>query len=202
MDSVCFFQPLVELVSEGKVVFNVEIGKNGYVLVSVLYSHEEVKDKLFKRIAPMVFKGYARELDEKLFAALANPMRKTVELAVNMLEYERTLEEVSKANMANQKKQAAKQVKVSKSIDLKKVNNDVEEEEGESVFPAVEKTAAEVSAEDRRKRFDKMMLEVEELASCGNYTGAWMKVPSIGEFPEMEDLITSKREEFSAKFAV
>jgi PRTRC genetic system protein E len=200
MDTVNFFGPLAELVTEGEVMLNVEIGKNGYMMVSVLYSHKQVKDSSLKRITPLIFKGFAKELDEKFFSTLAAPMKKTVGLAINMLEYERNLEEVIQANKANQKKQINKS---GKAGHLKEAGSVMQEEDGveEEALPVVEKTEEERLAEEKKKRFDKMMVEANAEAKTGNYTGAWMKLPTIKDFPEMEELIARKREEFSSKFA-
>jgi PRTRC genetic system protein E len=200
MDTVNFFQSIAELVSEGEVMLNVEIGKNGYMMVSVLYSHKQVKDNSLKRITPLIFKGFAKELDEKFFSTLANPMKKTVGLAINMLEYERNLEEAVQANKTNQKKQVNKS---GKAGNFRKEGGVMQEEEGveEELLPVVEKTEGERAAEEKKKRFDKIMVEVNALAATGNYTGAWMKVPPIAEFPEMVDIITKRKSELSAKFA-
>lgn len=202
MNTVNFFQPLMELLTEGEVTFNVEVAKNGYMMVSVLYTHKNVKDSSFKRIPPLIFKGYAKELDEKLFTALASPMRKTVGLAVNLLDYEKTLEQISKESKANQKKQAGKNMKPAvNSISLSKDDDEMEVDDEEEVTPDSAKSAAELLAEEKQKRFEKIMVEVDALANTGNYTGAWMKVPAIAEFPEMVDTITTRKSELSAKFA-
>lgn len=202
MHTVNFFQPLLTLISEGEVMFNIEIGKNGYMMVSVLYTHKDVKDSSFKRIPPMIFKGYAKELDEKLFTALVTPMKKTVDLALNMLNYEQTLDEIAKVNTANQRKQSAKNDKPVRSYKLVPTENGKVLDEAEAQTPITEaaKTPEEILAAKKQVRFDEIMAEVNALADTGNYTGAWLKVPTMAEFPDMADVISARKSELSEEF--
>lgn len=54
---------------------------------------------------------------------------------------------------------------------------------------------------DKEKKYDDGMNAAAELEKQGKYREAWMKVPSMDEYPEREQELRKRRSELSAKFA-
>lgn len=82
-----FFETLAALNVQGNWNISIKYGAQSRMLVSLLFTNEEVGDNAKNLIPPMVLKGTAQELDEGFFDSIENPVKKTASLFVNMEQY-------------------------------------------------------------------------------------------------------------------
>ena len=53
---------------------------------------------------------------------------------------------------------------------------------------------------DKEKKYETMMKKADELEKEGRYKEAWMKVPEIAEYPDMEEEIRERKKSLSDQF--
>lgn len=83
--------------------------KDGIMTVGVLPGNDLVKDAAKNSIVPLNISGTPEELDEGFVAAIAEPIKKTTGLLVDMAAYERAEEEAkAKSKMEEERKAAEK----------------------------------------------------------------------------------------------
>lgn len=83
--------------------------KDGIMTVGVLPGNDLVKDAAKNSIVPLNISGTPEELDEGFVAAIAEPIKKTTGLLVDMAAYERAAEEAkAKSKMEEERKAAEK----------------------------------------------------------------------------------------------
>ena len=83
--------------------------KDGIMTVGVLPGNDLVKDAVKNSIVPLNISGTPEELDEGFVAAIAEPIKKTTGLLVDMAAYERAAEEAkAKSKMEEERKAAEK----------------------------------------------------------------------------------------------
>lgn len=68
----------------------------------------------------------------------------------------------------------------------------------------MEKDKADKEAKEKaekKKKFEEAMKKAGELEAEGKHREAWMKVPDVTDFPDMEETIRKRKSELSAKFS-
>lgn len=68
----------------------------------------------------------------------------------------------------------------------------------------MEKDKADKEAKEKtekKKKFDDAIKKAAELEAEGKYREAWVKVPDVTDYPEMEETIRKRKSELSAKFS-
>lgn len=101
-----FFETLAALNVQGNWNISIKSGAQSRMLVSVLFTKEEVGDNAKKLIPPMVLKGTAQELDDGFFSSIENPVKKTASLFANMEQYLKAQETAQlQSKMQQDKKQ-------------------------------------------------------------------------------------------------
>lgn len=102
-----FFKTLSEVLGEGCTATITIAQKDGIMTVGVLPGNNLVKDGAKNKIVPLNVSGTPEELDEGFIDAIAEPVRKTTGLLVDMASYEQAAEEAkAKSKMEEEKKVA------------------------------------------------------------------------------------------------
>lgn len=105
MKTIQFFQTLAMLNVEGNWQLNIKAAGNR-MLVSVLFSNDNINDKAKNLIPPLILKGTAEELDNGFLDAIESPIKKTASLLVNMEAYTKAQETARlQSKMEQEKKQ-------------------------------------------------------------------------------------------------
>lgn len=94
-----FFQQIAALQAAGDWKITIAADTHDGFIVSVLFYNELVGDDARRKVPPMLLKGTAQELDEGFFAAIAEPVKETATLFLNMEQY---LKEREQAKLASQ----------------------------------------------------------------------------------------------------
>lgn len=84
--------------------------KDGIMTVGVLPGNDLVKDAVKNSIVPLNISGTPEELDEGFVAAIAEPIKKTTGLLVDMAAYERAAEEAKAKSKMEEERKAARKV--------------------------------------------------------------------------------------------
>ncbi len=101
------FKTLSEVLGEGCTATITIAQKDGIMTVGVLPGNNLVKDGAKNKIVPLNVSGTPEELDEGFIDAIAEPVRKTTGLLVDMASYEQAAEEAkAKSKMEEEKKVA------------------------------------------------------------------------------------------------
>lgn len=101
------FKTLSEVLGNGCTATISIAQKDGIMTVGVLPGNNLVKDSAKNKIVPLNVSGTPEELDEGFVEAIAEPVRKTAGLLVDMAAYEQAAEEAkAKSKMEEEKKVA------------------------------------------------------------------------------------------------
>lgn len=101
------FKTLSEVLGNGCTATISIAQKDGIMTVGVLPGNNLVKDSAKNKIVPLNVSGTPEELDEGFVEAIAEPVRKTAGLLVDMAAYEQATEEAkAKSKMEEEKKVA------------------------------------------------------------------------------------------------
>lgn len=101
------FKTLSEVLGNGCTATISIAQKDGIMTVGVLPGNNLVKDSAKNKIVPLNVSGTPEELDEGFVDAIAEPIRKTAGLLVDMAAYEQAAEEAkAKSKMEEEKKVA------------------------------------------------------------------------------------------------
>lgn len=99
------FKTLSEVLGNGCTATITIAQKDGIMTVGVLPGNNLVKDSAKNKIVPLNVSGTPEELDEGFVDAIAEPVRKTAGLLVDMAAYEQAAEEAkAKSKMEEEKK--------------------------------------------------------------------------------------------------
>lgn len=101
-----FFEQVASLKLEGDLRLNIQVQTDGQMIVSVLLSNKQVKDKAVKKIPPLVLTGTSTEVDEGFFPAITAPLQKTNTLLCNISAHEKAFDKASKENRIVKDKEA------------------------------------------------------------------------------------------------
>lgn len=166
MKTIQFFETLATLNVEGKWQLTIKAAGNR-MLVSVLYTNDNVGDKAKNLIPPLILKGTAEELDNGFMDAIETPVKKTASLLVNMEEYLKAQETARLQSKMEQdkKQQAGKAVDKKYEAQMKKV------EELEQAGKYREAYAQLPKASDFPDREEDIQERKEELAEKFDQTG-------------------------------
>lgn len=112
MSTTNFFTQLAALQVEGDWHIAIKAGTHNRMIVSVLFQNDKVGDNARKLIPPMILKGTTEELDGGFFASIAQPVKQTASLFINMEQYAKA-QEAARLNskMEKDKQEAAKKEK-------------------------------------------------------------------------------------------
>lgn len=101
------FKTLSEVLGSGCTATITIAHKDGIMTVGVLPGNNLVKDCAKNKIVPLNLSGTPEELDEGFVAAIAEPIRKTAGLLVDMAAFEKASEEAkAQSKMEEEKKEA------------------------------------------------------------------------------------------------
>lgn len=101
------FKTLSEVLGNGCTATITIAQKDGIMTVGILPGNNLVKDGAKNKIVPLNVSGTPEELDEGFVDAIAEPVRKTAGLLVDMASYEQAAEEAkAKSKMEEEKKVA------------------------------------------------------------------------------------------------
>ena len=107
-----FFETLASLKVEGNWQITIKAGTHNRMLVSVLFTNDNVGDDARKLLPPMLLKGTVLELDEGFFAAIETPAKQTASLFRNMEAYAKAQEQAKlQSRMDKDKEQQQKKEK-------------------------------------------------------------------------------------------
>lgn len=166
-----FFSQVAALEFEG--CLNLTVKKDGESLtVSVLLQNEACGDKAKKHIPPLILKGDAKELGEGFFPAIAEPVKQTSTLLLNMEQFLKGQEEAKKQS-AMEKKKAEKNEKADK--------------------PSTQ--------DPKGKKYLEAMAQADALEAEGKFKEAWSKVPQPSDYPDRADTLRQRRQSLSKQFA-
>lgn len=101
------FKTLSEVLGNGCTVTITIAQKDGIMTVGVLPGNNLVKDGAKNKIVPLNVSGTPEELDEGFVEAIAEPVRKTAGLLIDMASYERAAEEAKAKSKMEEEKKAA-----------------------------------------------------------------------------------------------
>ncbi|MGC4234574.1 MAG: PRTRC system protein E [Niabella sp.] len=112
MSTTNFFAQLAALQVEGDWTITIKAGTHNRMIVSVLFQNDKVGDNARKLIPPMILKGTTKELDNGFFTSIAQPVKQTAALFVNMEQYAKAQEAARlQSRMEKDKQDAAKKEK-------------------------------------------------------------------------------------------
>lgn len=112
MSTTNFFAQLATLQVEGDWHITIKAGTHNRMIVSVLFQNEKVGDNARKLIPPMVLKGTTDELDNGFFTSIAQPVKQTAALFVNMEAHAKAQEQARlQSKMEKDKQDNAKKEK-------------------------------------------------------------------------------------------
>ncbi len=86
-------------------------------------------------------------------------------------------------------------------VDMEKFLKQMEIVKQQSAMEKEKTEKAKKEKEAKDKKFKDGMAKVDELEKEGKFREAWMKVPSVTEFPEKADEIRKRQTELSSKFS-
>lgn len=101
------FKTLSEVLGDGCTATLTIAQKDGIMTVGVLPGNNLVKDGAKNKIVPLNVSGTPEELDEGFVEAIAEPIRKTSGLLVDMATYEKATEEAKAKSKMEEEKKAA-----------------------------------------------------------------------------------------------
>lgn len=99
-----FFQQLTSIPVNGTWVLTIENDNPEYLIVAVRFEHKDCKDRAKYKIADLILRGSASELDEVLLERIQKPIQQTSEVYVGMANYAAQLEQAKKEQMSQREK--------------------------------------------------------------------------------------------------
>ncbi len=102
-----FFQQIADLQLSGNIRLNIQPQQDNKLLVSLLLTSDQVKDKAAYNIPPLLLNGTPLELDNGFFEAVTNPIQKTNGLLCNLIEHEKGMEKAQKESRVEKDKAEA-----------------------------------------------------------------------------------------------
>ncbi|MES2328566.1 MAG: PRTRC system protein E [Bacteroidota bacterium] len=102
-----FFQQIADLQLSGNIRLNIQPQSDNKLLVSLLLTSDQVKDKTAYNIPPLLLNGTPLELDNGFFEAVTKPIQKTNGLLCNLIEHEKGMEKAQKESRVEKDKAEA-----------------------------------------------------------------------------------------------
>lgn len=153
-----FFSSIASLQLSGSLRLAIQSQATGEMIVSVLLTDEQAKDKALNMIPPLVLRGSAAELDEGFFPSITVPMQQTSALITNTTAYEEALNKAQKETRQEKDKSAVatkeKETRKKKYDEQMKKVEDLEKQKkiGEAIGQLPDcKTYPEFAEEIKRK---------------------------------------------------
>lgn len=165
------FKTLSEVLGDGCTATITIAQKDGIMTVGVLPGNNLVKDSAKNKIVPLNVSGTPEELDEGFIEAIAEPIRKTSGLLVDMAAYEKAAEEAkAKSKMEEEKKsaEAARKKEFDGYIALARTN--LKEQKYRDALKCVE-SARKVSSAADKSVLDTLTNEINSNSGQGALFG-------------------------------
>lgn len=143
--------------------------KDGIMTVGVLPGNDLVKDAAKNSIVPLNISGTPEELDEGFVAAIAEPIKKTTGLLVDMAAYERAAEE-AKAKMEEERKAAEKTRKEQYNGYVALAEANLKEQKYRDALKCVE-SARKVATDAEKSALDALERKINETSGSGALFG-------------------------------
>lgn len=145
--------------------------KDGIMTVGVLPGNDLVKDAAKNSIVPLNISGTPEELDEGFVAAIAEPIKKTTGLLVDMAAYERAAEEAkAKSKMEEEKKIAEANRKKDYDGYINLARTNLKEQKYRDALKCVE-SARKVSLPSDKVALDTLTNEINSASGEGALFG-------------------------------
>ncbi len=139
--------------------------------VGVLPGNDLVKDAAKNSIVPLNISGTPEELDEGFVAAIAEPIKKTTGLLVNMAAYERAAEEAkAKSKMEEERKAAEKTRKEQYNGYVALAETNLKEQKYHDALKCVE-SARKVATDAEKSALDTLERKINETSGSGALFG-------------------------------
>lgn len=101
-----FFKSIASLNLQGGWNITISNETPERLIVSLLFFNDGIGDDARKKVPPILLKGTPQELDEGFFNAVAQPVKETAALFINMESYLKEREEAKKASAMEKDKTA------------------------------------------------------------------------------------------------
>lgn len=165
------FKTLSEVLGNGCTATITIAQKDGIMTVGVLPGNNLVKDGAKNKIVPLNVSGTPEELDEGFVKAIAEPVRKTAGLLVDMASYEQAAEEAkAKSKMEEEKKaaEATRKKDYDGYVNLARTN--LKEQKYRDALKCVE-SARKVSLLSDKEALDTLTNEINSASGQGALFG-------------------------------
>lgn len=165
------FKTLSEVLGNGCTATITIAQKDGIMTVGVLPGNNLVKDGAKNKIVPLNVSGTPEELDEGFVDAIAEPVRKTAGLLVDMAAYEQAAEEAkAKSKMEEEKKSAETTRKKEYDGYLNLARTNLKEQKYRDALKCVE-SARKVALPSDKTTLDTLMNEINTASGEGALFG-------------------------------
>lgn len=145
--------------------------KDGIMTVGVLPGNDLVKDAAKNSIVPLNISGTPEELDEGFVSAIAEPIKKTTGLLVDMAAYERAAEEAkAKSKMEEERKAAEKTRKKQYNGYVALAETNLKEQKYRDALKCVE-SACKVATDAEWPVLDALERKINETSGAGALFG-------------------------------
>lgn len=165
------FKTLSEVLGNGCTVTITIAQKDGIMTVGVLPGNDLVKDAAKNKLVPLNVTGTPEELDEGFVSAIAEPIRTTSGLLVDMASYEKAAEEAkAKSKMEEEKKTAEASRKKEYDGYLNLARTNLKEEKYRDALKCLE-SARKVSTPADKSVLDQLENDINSKAGNGALFG-------------------------------
>lgn len=165
------FKTLSEVLGNGCTATITIAQKDGIMTVGVLPGNNLVKDGAKNKIVPLNVSGTPEELDEGFVDAIAEPVRKTAGLLVDMAAYEQAAEEAkAKSKMEEEKKIAEANRKKDYDGYINLARTNLKEQKYRDALKCVE-SARKVSLPSDKVALDTLTNEINSASGEGALFG-------------------------------
>lgn len=165
------FKTLSEVLGNGCTATITIAQKDGIMTVGVLPGNNLVKDGAKNKIVPLNVSGTPEELDEGFVDAIAEPVRKTAGLLVDMASYEQAAEEAkAKSKMEEEKKAAETTRKKDYDGYINLARTNLKEQKYRDALKCVE-SARKVSLPSDKVALDTLTNEINSASGQGALFG-------------------------------
>lgn len=165
------FKTLSEVLGNGCTATITIAQKDGIMTVSVLPGNALVKDAAKNNLVPLNVSGTPEELDEGFVDAIAEPIKKTAGLLVDMANYEQAAEEAkAKSKMEEERKAAEKTRKEQYNGFVALAETNLKEQKYRDALKCVE-SARKVSTEADKGNLDQLVRKINEGSGSGALFG-------------------------------
>lgn len=160
-----FFKPLAELGIPGNWVISVQVPQEGTLTASILFKPKDCGDQAHRLVQPAILKGEPGELDAGFFSAIKEPVTSAAALFVNMESHLKSIEHAkTSSKMAGGQKNKEKPAQAAP---------------GSSTA-----TSTAPPKEEKRKAWEDIMAQVDELKGRMKYQEAIDLLPKPEEYPD------------------